>query len=228
LLIGHRKRKDKEGRYGFMVPQGRYKLDVVKQGFTFPTQLLLNVKEDGRLLDLYHGEEIEVTEEGVMFTPNVPLDPVGETKTPRRIIWEKRSRVFQHVVSITGIGLTLGSLYVTPTWTIAGFLVVHVTIYALFTRYVKPKRPKGWGVVFDGKTKKPIGKVIARLFTRQYNKLVSSEVTDGKGRYSFLVGPNDYYVTYEKPGYDPEKVENVVVEEGDAGVVKEDIGLKKK
>jgi len=79
-----------------------------------------------------------------------------------------------------------------------------------------------------------------RVFDKQYNKLLETQVTDSKGRYSFLVSGDNYYVTAEKSGYKkyqyeykgvPEKKEK---EEKEAEAIKEahvismDIGLEKK
>ncbi|MBT6254142.1 hypothetical protein HOI83_02845, partial [Candidatus Uhrbacteria bacterium] len=35
--------------------------------------------------------------------------------------------------------------------------------------------------------------------------LLETQITDSRGRYAFLVGPNEYYTTYEKEGF--QKVE---------------------
>jgi len=223
--ILHSRVTDGNGRYLFIVEPGAYIIDVVKPGLLFPTHVLRDVKNDGRLTDLYHGERIEAKEEGVSLTPNVPVDPTGATKTPKRIVWEKRARAAQHIISLFGIGATLLSLYITPAPVIWAFLGVHIVFYVLFLRYVRPKRPKGWGIVYEEKNNKPLGKVVARLFTKQYNKLVASEVTDSRGRYSFLAGPNEYYVTYEKPGYQMTKVEHIALKDGEAGLIKEDVKL---
>ena len=42
---------------------------------------------------------------------------------------------------------------------------------------------------------------IVRLFEPAYNKLLETAITDSRGRYTFLVGANTYFSTYEKEGY---------------------------
>lgn len=217
---------DREGRYLFIVAAGTYVLEVVKQGFLFPSMLLKGVKDDDRLLDIYHGETIAVTEEGISVTPNIPLDPTGGHKTPARIVWQRRLRRVQHVVSVGGILLTLVSLYIAPTWFVGIFLAVHVIMYALFLRYIKPKKPKGWGIVYDTATKYPLANAVIRLFTKEYNKLVSTQVTDKKGRYAFLVGPSNYYMTIEKEGYDVHRSRDITVPPTEKqAILREDIPL---
>lgn len=218
---------DKEGRYVFLVAPGEYLIEVVKQGFAFPSQLLKGAQSDGRMVDIYHGETIRAAEDGVMITPNIPLDPIGFSKTPRRIVWEGRLRIIQHVISIIGIVATIVSFVISPTWYIGGFLIAHIVLYGMFFRYIKPQKPKGWGIVYDADTKEPVGKAVARLFTKQYNKLVSAQVTDSKGHYSFLAGPSEYYVTVEKIGYAPGRVEGIMLKEGEPGLIARDIALPK-
>ena len=219
---------DAQGRYIFMVEPGQYLVEVVKQGFTYPTNLLAGILNDGRMTDLYHGEVINVENENTAITPNIPVDPVNaKGKSVRRIVVDRYVRLLQHVISIIGIVVTAISFYITPTPLVGGFLAIHIVLYGLFVRYVKPKKPKGWGIVYDVGTKKPLGRAVARLFTKEYDKLVATELTDSKGRYSFLVGPNDYYVKFEKKGYEDNRTRDIALKGKDAVVVKEDVGLKK-
>jgi hypothetical protein len=74
-------------------------------------------------------------------------------------------------------------------------------VLLLVLRLAKAKRPKGWGIVYDEKTQKPVGNTVIRMFEPKYNKLVETTLSDSLGRYSFLLGPNEYFVTYSKPGY---------------------------
>ncbi len=204
---------DSKGRYLFMVEQGDYAIEVFRQGFVFPSKLLASTKEDGAFLDVYHGEVLSVQDEDSHITPNIPVDPVdAKEKSVRRIVAEKWLRRTQNIVSIVGIIGALISIYVYPSVITIGLLGVHIVVYILFVRYVKPKKPKGWGLVYeDGTAQQPVGRAVARLFSKQFDKLVATQVTDSKGRYSFLVGPNDYYVTFEKEGFAPEKTESVLI-----------------
>jgi len=219
---------DTQGRYFFIAEPGEYLIEVTKPGFTFPSVTLQGVKTDGKLVDIYHGELVNVTASGIGITPNIPLDPAGANQTPKRIIWDKRWKFIQHLVSVSGVVLTLISVYVAPVWYMWILLGVHIVLYAVFVHFIKPKKPNGWGLVYEKDSTSPVGNTVVRLFTKQYNKLVSTQVTDKKGRYAFLVGPSEYYVTYEKKGYKPETSSSVHIEEGDKNsVIKEKIGLEK-
>ena len=219
---------DIQGRYFFITEPGNYVIEVTKPGFSFPSNLLQGIVSDGKLLDIYHGESVDVTESGIGITPNIPLDPAGANKTPRRIVWEKRWKVMQHIIALSGIILTLIAIYIAPAWYLYIFLGIHILAYFGFMRFVKPKKPTGWGLVYEKNSQSPIGSAVVRLFTKQYNKLVSTQVTDKKGRYAFLVGPSEYYVTYEKKGYKAASSGDIRIGENESdSIVKEKMGLEK-
>ncbi len=111
------------------------------------------------------------------------------------------------------------------TFTIFGF---HCLLYVLFRRLGYQKPPKNWGIVYDKDNKKPLGRAIARIYDKQFNKLLETRVTDGKGRYSFLVNNNVYYVTAERLGYKKAKTADIdLVSKDKEAVVGMDIALEK-
>ena len=79
---------------------------------------------------------------------------------------------------------------------------MQIVVFLFFWRLARPRRPRGWGIVFDASNRRPVGNAVVRLFEPKYNKLVETTLTDTLGRYSFLVGPNEYFVRTDKEGYD--------------------------
>mgnify|MGYP000538269496 CR=1 FL=1 len=72
------------------------------------------------------------------------------------------------------------------------------------------------------------GSAVARVVETRYSKVLESRVTDGAGRYNFLVGNEKYVVTVEKPGYMTMKTDEIdltVAGKEGGGVVDKDIGL---
>ena len=63
------------------------------------------------------------------------------------------------------------------------------------------RRKRSWGTVFDSVTGRPIKRAIVRIFSREFNKLVESQITDTQGRFGFLVDPGEYFVTVTRPGF---------------------------
>lgn len=218
---------DRGGRYSFFVKPGLYRLEVVKKGFMFPTKILQDFKEDTGFLDLYHGEPVHVDDKYVAISANIPLDPSGASeKTPRRLVLDRWWRGIQRFIASLSIAAGIIAVVISPGVLTIGLLALQVLLYFLFKRVATTKKPKNWGIVYDKDNKKPINRVIARLFSKKFNKLIATEVTDKNGRYSFRVGPNQYYVTFEKTGYDKTVSRSIkIVKENE--VVKVDVGLDK-
>lgn len=202
---------DKEGRYFFLSQPGLYRMHVVKPGFVFPSQILAEVKDDGVYLDVYHGEDIEVRERDATITANIPLDPVSAEKmaTPSHVRRMKRMRAIQGIVSVVGLVLAVAVAVLRPTWFTILVACVQVAIFLLVRRLATARKPKSWGIVYDKTTGRPLSNAVVRIFEPKYKKLLETQVTDAKGRYSFLLGPSEYFATYEKDGYHPEKVEPI-------------------
>lgn len=218
-----------DGKYFFAVNAGRYRIEVRKGTFVFPTLILKGFETDGKRVDIYHGEAIKVVDKGSVLTANIPLDPAGEKmKTPFRLIFGKMIRRMQNVISWIGLVVTLVSLYISPTWYMWVLLGVHLSLTLVFRRLAKPPVAKGWGIVYDEQTKKPLSKVVARLFDSKFNKLVATEITGPDGKYYFMAGDNQYYISYDRDGYNSVKTEVIDLKGKEAETIAQDIKLKKK
>ena len=219
---------DKQGRYNFLVEPGEYYLTVTKPQHTFPSQYLKDKKQDARYLDLYHGEVIRVTDKQVTITVNIPVDAEAAQKTPRRLILGYYGRKVQHAVAFLSVPFALLSFAITPTVFTGVLVLFHTFLFLMFHRLGYQKPPKNWGIVYDEKTKKPLARAITRIYDKHYNKLLETRITDGKGRYSFLVSNNIYYLTAEKGGYNSFKTADIdLIDEKVDEIVDEDIGLAK-
>lgn len=218
-----------DGRYFFIVNTGRYRVEVRKNNLIFPTILLKDLQIDGKKLDIYHGEEIKVTAAGAVLTANIPLDPVGEKMlTPKRVVWNRILRRIQSAVGWIGLIVTLVSLYISPVWYVWLLLAAHLFFTFIFKRLSKPLAAKGWGIVYDEGGKKPLSKVVARLFDSKFNKLVATEVTDNNGRYYFMAGDNQYYISFDRDGYESMKTLDIDLRGKAAETIAQDVKLKKK
>ncbi|MEI6511463.1 MAG: fibronectin type III domain-containing protein [Candidatus Uhrbacteria bacterium] len=199
---------DKGGRYFFLPPPGRYRIAALKSQFVFPSAYLRGLKDDGSFLDVYHGEPILVTDANASVSANIPLDPAqaAEHRTPKQIVRRARLRMLQRVVAVLGVLLAIVVAIIRPTAFSIGMVGVQIAFHFLVRRLAVPRKPKSWGIVYDQATGRPLEHVIARVFEPKYNKLLETAVTDSKGRYTFLLGPNEYYTVYEKPGFEKAEI----------------------
>jgi hypothetical protein len=219
----------RNGKYFFKTPPGTYRLEVLKDGMTTPSKLLANYKEDGRKTDLYHGEELHITDAYPIVALVVPADPKESEKTPARLRLEKIGRVIQLLVSGSGIIITLISLYLNPmVWSTWLFLALHILLFVMFWRLAIPPRPRGWGVVYGVESSKPVNRVVARLFNTQFNKLVSTQITDHQGRYYFLAGDSTYFIRFEHPEFEIKTTPTIDLNGKEEENIALNVGLKEK
>lgn len=199
---------DKGGRFYFLVQPGKYKITATKAGFQFPSEYLAEEKEDGQYLEVYHSEVIEVTENDAVITPSVPLDPSRSEKFNKAssIRWRTKLRTIQHIVASSGVIASIAFAIIRPNVLAASMVVIQVGVFFAAKRIAKPSKPKSWGIVYDKETGRPLTNVVARIFEPKYNKLLETRVTDEKGRYSFLLGPSEYFAVFDKSGFIPTKV----------------------
>lgn len=219
---------DQYGRYVFIAPPGSYRIEVDKNGFSFPSVGPRHIQTDGRSGDLYHGGSITVTEENTTVAVNIPLDPVGIERPVSRIVIDKFIQFLQRAVSVFGIVATLLAFIISPTWYIAVFLMFHLIIYFLFLRYVRGRRPRNWGVVSDASTHLPVDKAVVRLFAKEYDKFIDTQITGNKGRYAFLVGQGTYYLTVDRNGYERQVTAPIDMKGDEGGFLIRDLVLEKK
>lgn len=219
---------DKLGRFLIMADIGDYYLTVIKPNFVFPTAYLKDENEDVKYLDLYHGETVNVKENQASISVNIPLDPIEKAIPDKKIIFRYYLRKVQYALAFSAVPLAFLSVLISPSWLTITFLVIHIILYYFFRRLGYQKAPKSWGMVYDKHTRKPLAHAITRIYDKKYNKLLETRITDSKGRYSFLVGNNIYFLTSEKAGYDVHKTEDIdLLNKNRDAIVDFDIGLKK-
>jgi hypothetical protein len=217
---------DMKGRFSFRVRAGQYRLEAVKAGYAFPSEYLKGQTEDGELIDIYHGEIVNVEEE-TNLALNIPLDPQVKEETPREVLLKRWLRRLQHLVGAVGVFVTAVALAISPSWLMLGLLVVQMLTYLLFRRLALPKKPKSWGIVYDEKTRKPLGASIVRIFDKKFNKLLETQVTDSRGNYGFFASKSVYFVTTDKAGYKKYKSEDIDLTKQDTSLVDKHIPIEK-
>ena len=63
------------------------------------------------------------------------------------------------------------------------------------------RKRKAWGVAYNSLTKQPVELAVVRLVRVGTNFVMQTRITDGQGRFSFLVPPGVYTLQILKPGY---------------------------
>jgi len=216
---------DKQGRYQLMLDPGKYKFIVEKSEYKFPSKLMQNAKSDGNFIDLYYGTPIEVTEHGVV-SPAIALDPNRKLNANKIELRKVFLRKAQSAFTILGPVLSLSSFIINPHLWVVAIAVAQILLYYIFKRLGIGEKPKSWGIVRGAEDKHEINHSIVRVFDTKFNKLLETQVTDNKGRYAFLVGNQEYYMTADKTGYFQQRTERINLS-GKEGFLTSDIVLKK-
>jgi prepilin-type N-terminal cleavage/methylation domain-containing protein len=191
---------DTNGRFLFLAPKGRYRLEVTKPGFVFPSKNMVGAVSDPDFGTLYFGADFNVSERKAV-SPAIPVDAAEETLSDVALIKNYLKNKVRNAVALSGFCLAVFSFFTKPGIYLGSIVALQLIFYFFFRRISKAKNRGRWGVVTDEVTNKPIPHAVVRLFSLPYNKLVETQVSDGRGRYYFLVGKNKYYVTVTQPGY---------------------------
>lgn len=200
---------DLDGRYGFLVPAGQYRIIANKTNYEFPSKKLNGQNRDQIYNDLYFDEIITVAEDGSVITKNIPMDPLRFdwnefTKNKqhlmkffsRRNLWISR---IANILFILGFALSLIAMVVSPVAYNIIIFAVYIILFILRKTVLKP-RPHGY--VIRKETKEPLSFAVVRLFFIGSDQEVIHKITDKTGRYYCLVANGVYYAKIENKNSD--------------------------
>ncbi len=199
---------DLDGRYGFLVPAGKYRMIAHKTNYEFPSRKLAGKKSDELYSDLYFNEIITINEDEVI-TKNIPMDPLNfdwnefakrDQKLMKfysvRDVWITR---LVNTLFYFGFALTTVAVIVTPvTYNIVTF-ILYIVLFTLKHTVLKPRpfgkiRYKGSGI--------PVSFAVLRVFAASIDREVIKKVSDRNGKYYCLVPNGTYYVKIEQKNVD--------------------------
>lgn len=198
---------DINGRYGFLLPVGNYRMTAQKTNFVFPSQKLLNKQSDDVYSDLYFGDVFSVTDtnkDGVIVL-NMPMDHLGtdvdwnQEEKKRMGLWSfftRNTKLWGRVSTtlfILGFLFSVYALLVYPTiWNIVVFI-----LYVAFTLF----QLIGFGPVTIGtitdRQGNPISHAVIRVWNAHLGTQIAQRVANEKGQYYLLVSKGDYYITVD-------------------------------
>ncbi len=224
-LVGTRV-TNKQGRYNYILQPGKYYFQVEKKNFLFPTVLLKGKTKDQDMDQLYTGGVFEVAGKGNVAM-QIPVDPDIKDEKDKNLLRRNLVKKLQFVIALVGPILSLVAFIISPTWLLAGLTVGQLAMFFLFRYLAYGRQYKNWATIKAVDSKEPLSQAIVRVFDTKFNKLLDWRVTDGKGRYSFLVGDGEYYITVEKQGYRPYRSEVFDMSKDKTGYLAKNIKLKK-
>ncbi|MDD5146707.1 MAG: carboxypeptidase-like regulatory domain-containing protein [Candidatus Pacebacteria bacterium] len=201
---------DLDGRYGFLIGPGTYKMIANKTNYAFPSEKLKG-KENDELYDhLYFGGPASLTEKEAVLARNIPMDPI-------RFDWNEFAKRDKKLMKFHSKADMVFSAKVAVLIFIAGFIMAIIALVTspypyniiTFILYILVLisnllglRPKFTGRITDIITGEPFSFAILRVVLPLQNKEMFSRACDRLGRYYCLVPPGDYYIKIDKKNFD--------------------------
>lgn len=217
---------DMNGRYGFAVDPGTYKIVVNKTNYQFPSTKLAGKTDDGLYDELYFGGDVVVSKEGEIITKNIPLDALafdwneytkthGGTYGMKLAFYRTSDIVLYHISRILFMVGFAYSVYVFVFYPIV-FNAIVLALYiimALVQMFAPGFHKKG--SVLSKDSKKPLPFSVVRIISAVTGKEVAHKVTDRVGNYYGLVQNGLYTFTVDtkksvEEGYDKHPVDKYV------------------
>ncbi|MFC1632801.1 carboxypeptidase-like regulatory domain-containing protein [Patescibacteria group bacterium] len=198
---------DPKGRFSLSGPPGKYRIQITKSGFIFPTKTIKGIRDAG-FTNIYHGDIFELTADKPAVTASVPIDPPKADLTHKAVWRSNLYNSIRNIIAWAGIVVAMVLALIAPSALTIGLLVAHVAFFFLFRYFARLEAPPTWGMVYNFITGKPVRGALVRIYDAQYERLLDSKVTNRRGRYGFLVGQNEYLLDAAKVGYQfpaPEK-----------------------
>lgn len=195
---------DIDGRYGFLVPGGRYVITAGKTHYAFPSQKMAGRTRDELYDNLYFGEPIDVAHDGDVILRNIPMDPLefdwNEFRKTQmglsggyRVVDKILSRL-SSILFVAGCAFAIFAYMSSPT--IWNTVVLGIYAVMILVRLAMgPLRP--FGVLTEQSSKLPLAYAIVRIFSVSGVE-VAHKVADEAGRYYCLLAKGTYTVTIEK------------------------------
>jgi hypothetical protein len=190
-----------EGTFSFLPPEGFYYLRASKPGFIYPTRLIVG-NHDGRYSRVYSGGDLEISASRPVISVAVPLDPEAFAENWHMRLsrtWQRWFEPMNQWFLLFGFFLAILSYSRIPSR--LNFVILLLYLMALVYYLLQGKTfNRDYGMVVTERGK-PISGVELNLIDIEFNRLVSRRVSDGKGRYQFLVPPGKYQIKVVTPGY---------------------------
>lgn len=189
---------DRTGVIHARVERGKYTINVIKDGYHFPSKNRLKIVDE-EYQNLYYGTELEVNNDNSLFKLNIPLDPVSSEYSTEKNIGRGvintlggLTTTFDHMNPYILGFISIGQLIVwfdfVETWVFAILSLILISIQFI----VKKRFEDQMGIVIDKYGKKLSG-IRIDIYEAEWNRLVKSTNTDEEGRYEFILPMGDYY-----------------------------------
>lgn len=198
---------DIDGRFGFLVPPGKYRMLPKKTNYSFPSLKMIGKTRDELYLDLYFGYVFEVTHEGSVITKNIPMDPdkfdwneFAKKEQHKMKFFSKRDFIMNRIADALfsiGTAVSLVALISAPT-------TYNIVIFCLYVVMAILRevglRYNSFANVKD-REGNPLSFAIVRIYSMSGIE-ISHKVTNKVGRFYALMQNGTYTISIERKNPD--------------------------
>ena len=199
---------DIDGRYGFLVKPGVYKVVPRKTNYIFPSDKLSKAFRDEFYANLYFGDYINISNAGEVIVKNIPMDAVNfdwnefeKNKKKLYKFYSKRELIIAKISNwLFGIGFAIAgtALIISPEK--YNIIIFGAYVFMFIFRTVSFKlKAKGRLLDKDGS---PLSFASVRAYAVDTNVEIAHQASDEMGRYHVLLPNGTYYVKVEKKNND--------------------------
>ncbi|MFA6492866.1 MAG: fibronectin type III domain-containing protein [Patescibacteria group bacterium] len=190
---------DKQGRYTFAMKEGTFTLKVSRADFVFPS----SEKASSFYEKVYTGSEIKIADVNQSIFFNIPLDPHAKS-TFGLGLWIFVIRLNHFTQQIRLPLFALGMIFAIMMLVI-NFNPVYIIFLAFCALMIvldvtRFGRVVAAGMVSDTYSR-PLPKAIVRIYHKEDNRLISTDISNKSGRFKFKVNPGVYYLVATRPQY---------------------------
>jgi hypothetical protein len=196
---------DIDGRYGFLVLPGKYRIEAKKTNYIQPSVKMKGKSYDEVYNDLYFGEELTITQEGETITKNIPMDSlsfdwnefaktkmnVNKFTRQKDITWAKLSKL----VFVIGALVSIIAVIAAPQP--YNYIIVGFYFLAYILNFIVFKSKKS-GTLTEKDTNTPLSFAIVKIYREGETIPLTKKIADKFGSYYVLVPRGNYYISVEK------------------------------
>ncbi|MFA6251698.1 MAG: carboxypeptidase-like regulatory domain-containing protein [Candidatus Paceibacterota bacterium] len=199
---------DLDGRYGFLVPPGKYKMIASKTNYKFPSNKLKGQTEDELYQNLYFNDVIEVRKDEVI-TKNIPMDPIKfdwnefEKKEKKLMNFFSKKQLWlsriSNIIFYSGFIVTIIAVITSPITYNIVILALYGLMYILKNTILKPRT---YGSIKEKISANPLSFAVLRVFFSGSQNEITHKVADKTGKYYCLIPNGTYYIKIENKNAD--------------------------
>lgn len=200
---------DIDGRYGFSVAAGTYKIVANKTNYEFPSKKLAGRSGDELYDNLYFGDTIVVKSDSDVIIKNIPLDQLNFDWNEFAKNEQKRLSYYRHsdviIARVSNFLFWLGffvatiALFASDTTYNGIIFVLYIIMFVI--RHHSPQF-KAKGSISEALTDQPSSFAILHVLSAGTGQEITHKVADRLGNYYCLVPNGSYNIVIDRKNAD--------------------------